>query len=102
MSRAQLSVVVRPIAALGWEAKPMLTDYINAGMRHATYEKLADGTYYGEIPSTPGVWANAPTLEACREELRSVLEGWILLGLRRGHALPVIDGIELTPALTSA
>ena len=39
-----------------------------------------DGTtFYGEIPSIPGVWANAKTLEACRDELESVLEGWVLL-----------------------
>jgi predicted RNase H-like HicB family nuclease len=80
----------------------MLTDYIRAALRHATYEKLGDGTYYGEIPETPGVWSNAETLEDCREELRSVLEGWILLGLRRGHQLPVIDGVDLTPAIDAA
>jgi predicted RNase H-like HicB family nuclease len=80
----------------------VLTDYIRAAMKHATYEKLSDGTYYGEIPQTPGVWSNADTLEGCREELQSVLEGWILLGLRRGHPLPVIDGIDLTPALGAA
>ena len=77
----------------------MLTDYINAAMRHARYEILDDRTYFGEIPGLQGVYANAPLLEDCRNELRSVLEGWILLGLRLGHPLPVVDGIELTPAL---
>jgi predicted RNase H-like HicB family nuclease len=72
----------------------MLTEYIHAAMRQATYEILSDGTYYGEIPSLQGVYANAKTLEACREQLQDVLEGWIILGLRLGHSLPTIDGIE--------
>jgi len=44
----------------------MLTKYIGAAMRRATYEILPDGTFYGEIPDFQGVYANADTLEACR------------------------------------
>ncbi len=73
----------------------MLTDYIRAAMHRATYEILSDGTFYGEIPNFQGVYANAETLEDCREQLQEVLEGWIVLGLRLGHALPVVDGIDL-------
>ena len=73
----------------------MLTDYIQAAMEHARYEILDDGTYYGEIPDCPGVYANAETLERCRDQLREVLEDWIVLGLRMGHTFPVIDGISL-------
>ncbi|MDP9373005.1 MAG: type II toxin-antitoxin system HicB family antitoxin [Chloroflexota bacterium] len=74
----------------------MLTAYIQAAMRHAKYEILPDdGTYYGEIPELPGVAANADTPEACRQELQSVLEGWIALGLRLNHPIPAIDGITL-------
>ena len=39
--------------------------------------------------------ANAQTLEACREQLQEVLEGWIVLGLRLGRILPEIDGLRL-------
>ena len=74
----------------------MLTEYINAAMRHARYEILPEnGGYYGEIPELPGVWANADTLEACREELREVLEDWIALGLSQGSPIPAIDGIAI-------
>lgn len=73
----------------------MLTDYINAAMRHAAYERLEDDTWYGEIPGLQGVFANAPTLEECREQLRSVLEGWIALGYHLGQVLPVVDGIDI-------
>lgn len=75
----------------------MLLEYINAALRHARYEILTDdGTYYGEIPECEGVYANTPTLEACREELREVLEEWVLFRVHRQLSLPVIDGIELT------
>ena len=74
----------------------MLTEYIRAALRRASYEILPDGTFYGEIPGFQGVYANAATLEACREELQEVLEGWIVLGLRLGHSLPVVDNMELT------
>ena len=74
----------------------MLTDYIRAAMRRATYEILSDGTFYGEIPGFQGVYTNAETLETCRELLQEVLEGWLILGLRLNHTLPVVDGINLT------
>ena len=74
----------------------MLTSYIQAAMRHARYEILPDATFYGEIPGFPGVLANAQTLDECRTELQEVLEGWIVLGLRLGHVLPTVDGIDLS------
>lgn len=75
----------------------MLTAYINAALRKAHYEMLPDVEgYFGTIESLQGVWAQAETLEACREELREVLEEWIVLGLKMGHLLPPIDGMTLT------
>jgi len=75
----------------------MLLEYIDAALRHAHYEILQDdGTYYGEIHECNGVYANAATLEVCREELREVLEEWVLFRMHRHLSLPVIDGIELT------
>lgn len=74
----------------------MLTDYIQAAMRCAKYEILPDdGTYYGSIPGFQGVFANAESLEECRAQLQEVLEDWIVLGLRLGHVLPVVDGMQL-------
>ena len=60
----------------------MLTAYISAAMDRARYKIIDDGTYFGEIPSLRGVWANAKTLEGCREELQEVLEDWLVLKLR--------------------
>ena len=73
----------------------MLTKYIQAAMNRAVYEILEDGSFYGEIPPCPGVYANAPTLEECRSELQEGLEGWIMLGLRLGHDIPPIGGAAL-------
>lgn len=77
----------------------MLTEYIQAAMRCGRYRILEDDTFYGEIPGFQGVFANAETLEDCREQLREVLEGWMVLGLRLGHPLPVVQGISLTVEL---
>jgi predicted RNase H-like HicB family nuclease len=75
----------------------MLTKYLEAAMKHAHYEILADDqTYYGEIPSCRGVYANAPTLEKCRSELAQVLEDWVLFRIYKNLPLPRIDGIKLT------
>ncbi|HZK77056.1 MAG TPA: type II toxin-antitoxin system HicB family antitoxin [Candidatus Kapabacteria bacterium] len=73
----------------------MLTEYIEAAMRHATYEKFEDKSYYGEIPECNGVWANELTLADTVKDLRSTLEGWIILGLRDGAEIPVVDGIDI-------
>jgi predicted RNase H-like HicB family nuclease len=76
----------------------MLTEYIQAALRRANYKLLdeAEG-FFGEISECPGVWASAATLEACRDELREVLEDWILVRTRRQLDLPIIDGFDLNP-----
>lgn len=74
----------------------MLTEYIRAAMKKAKYEILPDdNTFYGEIPGFDGVYANADTLEACRDELEEVLEEWIFFRISRHLPLPVVEGIEL-------
>jgi len=73
----------------------MLTAYINAAMTRARYKIIEDGTYFGEIPGLRGVWANAKTLEACRQELQEVLEDWLVVKLRDGDRIPRIGRIQL-------
>ncbi|MBN2498369.1 MAG: type II toxin-antitoxin system HicB family antitoxin [Deltaproteobacteria bacterium] len=75
----------------------MLLEYVQAAMRHAKYEIIEDDRrYYGEIPECKGVYAQAPTLEDCRDELQEVLEEWMLFRIHRNLSLPTIDGIELS------
>lgn len=73
----------------------ILTDYLHRAMANAAYDKLEDGSFAGRIPACPGVVAFGTTLQACEEELRSTLEDWLLVGLKLGHTLPVLDGIDL-------
>lgn len=80
----------------------MLSRYIAAAMTHAQVEWLPnDREYYGHIPGLDGVWATGETEISCREELQSVLEDWLALGLHLHHHLPVVDGIDINVATVS-
>ncbi len=78
----------------------ILYKYIEKAMSKATYEKLDENEYIGKIPCCWGVIAFAPTLEECKAELLSVLEDWILAGLKLGHLLPVVGDIDLNKELS--
>ena len=73
----------------------MITRYLREAIRRAKYKILDDGTYYGWIEELPGVWAAANNLEECRDELESVVEDWLLLGLRLGHNITPLGDIDL-------
>ena len=76
----------------------LLAEYIEVAMRDFVYEILEDdGSYFGTVPGFQGAWANADTVEECRRELAEVLEGWIILGIERGHEIPVLPTIDLMP-----
>ena len=77
------------------ELKYILSEYIEKAMDNAVYEDLEEDGFAGRIPPCAGVIGFAPTLLECKQELRSVLEDWMLLGFRLGHDLPVVDGIDL-------
>lgn len=72
-----------------------ITAYIEAALELARYDKLEDGSFAGEIPKLKGVAAFGRSLRECETELRATLEDWILVGLRLGHKLPVLAGIDL-------
>ena len=72
-----------------------LTSYIDCALAYAEYDKLEDGFFVGRIPKCKGVIAFAKSLRECEDELHSILEDWILVGLKLGHRLPVINGIGL-------
>jgi len=74
----------------------MISEYLQAAMKHARYEILEeDNAYYGEIGICQGVYASADTLEECRTELSSVLEDWLLFRIHEHLPLPEIDGLCL-------
>jgi predicted RNase H-like HicB family nuclease len=66
----------------------MLSEFIIRKLQTARYKILKDGTYFGEVPSFQGVWANANNLEDCRTELRDILEEWMLLKVKSGDKIP--------------
>lgn len=73
----------------------IISEYIECAIAQAEYEKSEDGSFSGRIPACKGVVAFGSTLHECENELRSTLEDWLLVGLKLGHALPVIGGIDL-------
>lgn len=77
----------------------MLTRFIEKAMSHAVYEMLEDGSYTGCIPDCAGAVAFAETLYACQEELKETLEGWLIIKIRHGDILPVIDGLDLNQGI---
>jgi predicted RNase H-like HicB family nuclease len=79
------------------KGEQVLSDYLDAAMRKARYKLLAKREgFFGEIPGFRGLWANARTLEECRDELRSALESWLLIKVRHQDTdLPIVAGIDL-------
>ena len=76
----------------------MLTEYISEALSRARYELIedADAPYYGEVPELPGVWACGRTLEGCRQELKDVVEGWLLLSVKQSLDIPALGGMKIT------
>ena len=73
----------------------MLTNYISKKMARARYKILEEGSYFGKIPGLQGVWASEKTLEKCRENLREVLEEWLILKLRDGDPIPDFPSVKM-------
>jgi predicted RNase H-like HicB family nuclease len=74
----------------------MLMNFLRAAMSSAHYELLDDVEgFYGDIPGFDGVFADARTLEACRDELASALEDWILFRISRNLPIPEVAGMNL-------
>lgn len=73
----------------------MLIEYIDKAMSGAVYDKFEDGSFCGKIPKCPGVIAFGSTLYQCEQELKSSLEGWLIVKIRYGDKLPVIGRINL-------
>lgn len=74
----------------------MILEYIQEAMNRAKYELIDDEEpYYGEIEDIQGVWASGKTLEECRENLKEVLDGWILLSIKKGLPIPRLGSCEI-------
>ena len=79
----------------------MISEYIQAALRRANYER-EDTVFYADVSELPGVLAFGNTLEECRKELIDVIEGWLIVGIRHGDFLPILDGIDLNIGIETA
>jgi len=69
----------------------LIAQYIEAALSRAKYELIEDEEpYYGEVPELKGVWATGKTLEECRRNLAEVIDGWLVVRLRKGLDIPPI------------
>ena len=74
----------------------MLTEYIEEALKRARYEMIKDEEpYYGDVKELQGIWATGKTLEECRNNLKEVIEGWILLSIKRGLPIPALGKTEI-------
>jgi predicted RNase H-like HicB family nuclease len=74
----------------------MLTEYIEEALKRARYETIRDAEpFYGQIEELRGVWATGKTMEECRHNLREVVEGWILLSVKKGIPIPPLGDYEI-------
>ena len=73
----------------------MIIEYINEALSIANYEIIEDDEpFYAEIHELPGVWATGKTLELCRKNLYDVIEGWLIVSLRKGLPIPELNNVN--------
>jgi predicted RNase H-like HicB family nuclease len=71
-------------------------EYMQAAMRHAEYEQIADAEWYAHIPGLTGLWATGTTKEEAAKDLCSALDGWLHVNAFVGAIpLPEFDGLSI-------
>ena len=71
-------------------------EYLQAAMKRADYEQMADGRYFATIPKFDGLWAVGKTRDEAARELYAALDGWIDVHVKIGNERPpVIDDVDL-------
>ena len=73
----------------------MIIEYCQKAIGMAQYKKLADESWFAEIPGFQGVWGNGDSVEECRNELVTVLEEWVILKVRDGDPIPDVAGLKV-------
>lgn len=74
----------------------MITEYIQEALNRAHYDIIDDEEpFYGEVKELKGVWATGKTLEECRKNLKEVIEGWIVVSIKRDLPIPPIGNNEI-------
>jgi len=74
----------------------VLIEYIEEALKRARYEIIDDEEpYYGAIAELQGVWATGKSLEECRNTLKEVIEGWIIVSIKKGLPIPKLGDFEI-------
>jgi len=68
----------------------MITEYVAKALERAHYRLVDDGTFAATVRGLRGVIATGPSLEACRRDLASVVEEWVLVRVARGLPVPAL------------
>ena len=79
----------------------MIIRYIEQALRRAHYEQVEDGAFCATVRGLRGVIATGRTLEECRDQLAEVVEGWVLVRIARGLAIPKIGGVTVEVRMAS-
>ncbi len=67
----------------------MIQDYLTTNLNKANYELIDGGKrFYGEVKALRGVWAVGKTLEECRKNLMTTIEGWLIFRLKKNLPIP--------------
>ena len=74
----------------------MIVEYIQHALDLAHYEMIEDDEpFYTEIKELPGVYATGKTLEQCRANLIDVIEGWLIISIKKGIPVPKLGKFEI-------
>jgi predicted RNase H-like HicB family nuclease len=69
-----------------------LAIYLQNALKHAEITPLGGGEgYAARIPGFKGLIVSGETKAKAKQELKSALEGWVELALRRGQGLPSLE-----------
>lgn len=72
----------------------VLSEYVQTALKLAEYDTLEDGSYVATVEGLQGAIAIGDSIEECRRDLIEVIEGRILLRLRFGAIIPMINASQ--------
>jgi predicted RNase H-like HicB family nuclease len=74
----------------------LLQEYARLAVRGAELNRREDGSWFAEIPSFEGVWANEASHAEALDALEEVLFDWAILKIKNeDRDLPIVEGIDL-------
>lgn len=72
-----------------------LSEYVEAALKHAEYERDEDGGFVAHVPNASGFFSQGDTVEETRENLRDAIEQVVLLALQLGWDVPTFAEVTI-------